>query len=103
MIDLIISATVGAIAGFGICAVMTVGRIDDLAGDLFHTECELEAESAVTETLVPKLRDANASNARLSDALATKQSRIDRALSCETPKAAHGVKKMARLLRGEEA
>lgn len=29
------------------------------------------------------------------------QARIDRALACETPKAAHGVKKMAAILRGE--
>lgn len=46
--------------------------------------------------------DAITAHARAVDALATKQARIDRALACETPKAAHGVRKMARILRGEQ-
>lgn len=67
---------VGSIAGFGICAVMTVGK----AGD---------EQTALAE------------HARLADACLAKQARIDRALSVETPKAAHGVKKMAAILRGD--
>lgn len=41
------------------------------------------------------------SHTRATDALNTSRARIDRALACETPKAAHGVRKMAAILRGE--
>lgn len=76
MIDLIAAATVGGFVGFFTCAVMTMGR----AGD---------EQTALAE------------HARLADACLAKQARIDRALECETPKAAHGVRKMAAILRGE--
>lgn len=78
MIDLIAAATVGGFIGFFACAAMTMSKVGD-------------EQTALTE------------HARLADACLAKQARIDRALACETPKAAHGVRKMARLLRGEEA
>jgi hypothetical protein len=87
MIDLIISATVGGIVGFGVCAVLTVGKVADGA---YAADC---LDDAIVE--------ATKSHARATDRGNTLQARIDRALACETPKAAHGVKKMAAILRGE--
>lgn len=46
-------------------------------------------------------RDNAAAHARCSESRNTLLARIDRALACETPKAAHGVKKMAAILRGD--
>ena len=94
MIDLIISATVGAIAGYGICAVMTVGRLAD-------SDQAYRDENDFANLNVKAKNDAISAHARLADACLAKQARIDRALACETPKAAHGVKKMAAILRGE--
>lgn len=76
MIELLAAATAGGFIGFFTCAVMTMGK----AGD---------EQTALAE------------HARLADACLAKQARIDRALAVETPKAAHGVKKMAAILRGE--
>lgn len=45
--------------------------------------------------------ESHAAHSRCADALAAKNDRIERALECETPNAAHGVKKMARILRGD--
>lgn len=75
---ILIAPPVIFVLGFLVCAMFTAGK----AGD---------EQTALAE------------HARLADACLAKQARIDRALACETPKAAHGVKKMARLLRGEEA
>ena len=87
MIDLIISATVGGFIGFFTCAAFTLGGSMDEQFDRWDAEAERE--------------EAKAEHARLADAMLAKQARIDRALACETPKAAHGVKKMARILRGD--
>lgn len=94
MIDLIISATVGAIAGYGICAVMTVGKLAD-------SDQAYRDENDFANLNVKAKNDAISAHARATDRGNTLQARIDRALSCETPKAAHGVKKMAAILRGD--
>lgn len=78
--------------GFLVCAVLTTARFGDLADN--------EAECTMWENA---WQHADAAHTRCSDALETARNRIERALTVETPKAAHGVRKMARLLRGEEA
>jgi hypothetical protein len=45
--------------------------------------------------------DARSTIARQTDLIGQLQDKRDRALACETPNAAHGVKKMAAILRGE--
>ena len=96
MIDLIAAAGIGGI---------TVGALVYLAmKDKTDSALEWRAAALYTqETLSPLLRESRAAHTRCSDALETARNRIERALAVETPKAAHGVKKMARLLRGEEA
>lgn len=96
MIDLILAATAGAIAGSAI-----MRRIDNI--DLRQAVADREFWRGVEKHRHGDLIKSVAEHERASAALSAKQARIDRALSCETPKAAHGVRKMARLLRGEEA
>lgn len=96
MIDLIAAAGIGGIvSGALVYLAMKEKTTAFLANrDYWVAEYDLASDA---------LLEANAAHARCSDALETARNRIERALSCETPKAAHGVKKMARLLRGEEA
>lgn len=104
MIDLIISATVGAIAGSAIMRRIDLRKIVEARHSvdiLARVEGNLLAQIKSKQGWIDRAHAGENSSARLSDALATKQARIDRALSCETPKAAHGVKKMAAILRGE--
>lgn len=75
---------VGALVGMGAMAAMTVSRMAD-----DHAQAD-----AINEAL-------HAAHTRCSDALETARNRIERALTCETPKAAHGVRKMAAILRGD--
>lgn len=91
MIDLIAAAGIGGIIGFGTCAVLTMGKVAD--GDTKDRSIARYFHEAA---------DAQDAHTRCSDALETARNRIERALTCETPKAAHGVRKMARLLRGEQ-
>lgn len=111
ILELLAAATAGGFIGFFTCAVMTMGKVGDNAAiaeiiadrdwwkNAHADEWDMaERMAASAEEHCAKLEDAHA---RAADALATKQARIDRALSCETPKAAHGVKKMARILRGD--
>ena len=91
MIDLIAAALGFGVIGYVAGAVMrkrTLGKVadlrsDDLLVDYFDAEYE------------------RAAHTRCADALTAKTARIERALAVETPKAAHGVKKMAAILRGE--
>lgn len=94
MIDLIISATVGAIAGSAIMRRIDLRKMVELRSLVAEADEDSLGVVAVNKGLY-------AAHSRASDALATLQARIDRALSCETPKAAHGVKKMAAILRGD--
>lgn len=96
MIDLIAAAGIGGIIGFGTCAVLTAGKLADVQDE--RNKPLIDASAAIEQS-----RDLHDAHTRCSDALETARNRIERALAVETPKAAHGVKKMARLLRGEEA
>lgn len=75
MIEIIASATIGGIVGFGVCAALTAGKVADAQDD-------------------PETREMLGQWLQMVH-------RIDRALDCETPNAAHGVKKMAAILRGD--
>ncbi|MGB3844285.1 MAG: hypothetical protein WA940_00310 [Sphingopyxis sp.] len=50
-----------------------------------------------------KVADARATIARQTDLIGQLQDKRDRALACETPNAAHGLKKVCKILRGELA
>lgn len=93
---LAIAPPVAFLFGFLVCAMFTAGKdadASDGAESIVHWQRKWKQASDAS-------RDNAAAHARAADALATKQARIDRALACETPKAAHGVKKMAAILRG---
>lgn len=100
MIDLIAAAGIGGLIGFGTCAVLTMGKVSDVRADEY--ESAVHWQNMWKHALDTSIDNA-AAHTRCSDALETARNRIERALAVETPKAAHGVKKMARLLRGEEA
>ncbi|GGJ39668.1 hypothetical protein CDQ92_13260 [Sphingopyxis bauzanensis] len=95
MIDLIAAAGIGGI---------TVGALVYLAMKGKVEAADAETERAYDAVGFEHLAAWNAREAhtRCSDALETARNRIERALSVETPKAAHGVRKMARILRGEQ-
>lgn len=136
MIDLIISATVGAIAGSAIMRRIDLRKMAPLPhADIGEPEClncydcgwvceehrdqpwagvsnvahACDCGGAGSPCSVCEWDMATAgivdetarAHAHATDRGNTLQARIDRALSCETPKAAHGVKKMAAILRGE--
>ena len=94
IIEILASASVGSMIGFGTCALLTAGKVGDGKSEadenwaLYRQQSQLRAE-------------ADDAHARCADALNTKTDRIERALACETPKAAHGVRKMAAILRGD--
>ncbi len=90
ILEITAAATVGAIAGFGVCAVLTAGKVSAA------TDWE---ETAVEQS--DRAWEAEKAHARAADALATKQSRIDRALTQVTPGANATVQRIARILRGE--
>lgn len=71
--ELIASAMAGGFVGFFACAAMTMSKVAD------HND---------THRLCTR-------------AMKDQKARIDRALAVETPKAAHGVRKMAAILRGD--
>lgn len=95
---LAIAPPVAFLFGFLVCAMFTAGKVadtDDMPVEsIMHWQRKWKQASDTS-------RDHAAAHARAADALATKQARIDRALACETPKAAHGVRKMAAILRGD--
>lgn len=88
MIDLIAAAGIGGI---------TVGALVYLA-----MKERVAEHNEVHRLCTRAMKEQQAAHTRCSDALETARNRIERALTCETPKAAHGVKKMARILRGEQ-
>lgn len=83
----LIAPPVFAMIGFFACAVLTAGKVADQALD--------------SDDLAEAYYNAVTAHTRATDALQAKTDRIERALACETPNAAHGVKKMARILRGD--
>lgn len=102
ILEITAAAIGGGFVGYFACAAMTMGKVADQCGgecasireqnDVLHEGIERWSDRAVQEA---------EAHARAADALATKQARIERALTCETPKAAHGVRKMAAILRGD--
>lgn len=104
LIEISAAAIGGGFVGYFTCAAMTMGKVADTSA----LEGRIARQEAMIGTLVGKRIKAVKEAAvavdahdRASDALATQRARIDRALAVETPKAAHGVKKMARILRGD--
>lgn len=94
MIDLIISATVGAIAGSAIMRRIDLRKIEEGEASA-DRQCEL---------FLRQLGDtcrAESAHARATDRGNTLQARIDRALECVTENSAHIGKKMAAILRGD--
>lgn len=81
------------IGGAGVWAVMRVKLASLVAEADFWFGYVPAAEDELFE-----IRDAHS---RLSDAHNSTKERIERALECETANAAHGVRKMAAILRGE--
>lgn len=94
ILEITAAAIGGGFVGYFACAVMTVGKIAD-ANRAWRDENDF------ANLNVGKKNEALLAHTRCADALITKQSRIDRALECVTPKAAHGVRKMAAILRGD--
>lgn len=78
MLDLIAAAGIGGIIGFGTCALLTAGRITDLEERLHRY------------------------TVGLTGVIEWKQSLIDRALEQITPGSNATVKRIARILRGEQ-
>ena len=91
MIDLIAAALGFGAIGYAAGAVMTKRTLSKVA-DLRSDELLVDYFDAEYE---------RAAHDRCADALETARNRIEYALEQETPNAAHGVKKMCRILRGE--
>lgn len=98
MIDLIAAASIGGIIGFGVCAVMTAGKVADV-------QAAPSLKSRADDQLIVKLRLERSAltqaHTRCADALTTKTKRIERALDQVTPGANATVKRMAAILRGD--
>lgn len=95
MIDLIAAAGIGGIIGFGTCAFLTMGKVADERE--YRDDWELTAVG-----LTDDLHDAKAAHDRCADALETARNRIEYALEQETPGSNATVKRIARILRGEQ-
>lgn len=91
MIDLIAAAGIGGLIGFGTCAVLTMGKVAD--GD---------AKDRSIARYFHEAADAQDAHTRCSDALETARNRIEYALEQVTPGSNATVKRIARILRGEQ-
>lgn len=100
LIEIAAAAIGGGFVGYFTCAAMTMSKVADVRADEY--ESAVHWQSMWKHALDTSIDNADA-HTRASDALATQRARIERALAVETPKAAHGVKKMAAILRGEVA
>lgn len=87
MIDLIISATVGAIAGSAIMRRIDLRKMADRDVTLRR---ELDLVKSIKDQRTAQGLGLLAAHSRATDRGNTLQARIDRALECETPKAARG-------------
>lgn len=94
IIELTAAATAGGIVGFFACAMMTMSKVAD-------ADQSWRDENDFANLNREKKDEALLAHARATDRGNTLQARIDRALAVETPKAAHGVRKMAAILRGD--
>lgn len=98
---------IGGLIGFILCAVISHGKVQD-AIDFWDDSAALKkAEHEIAEWVDHAAFAANEAtiaqdaHSRAADALLAAHTRINRALACETPNAAHGVRKMAAILRGQ--
>ena len=94
ILEITAAAIGGGFVGYFACALMTVGKISD-ANRAWRDENDF------ANLNVGKKNEALLAHARVTDALTTKQSRIDRALTQVTPGANATVLRIARILRGE--
>ena len=94
MIDLIISATVGAIAGSAIMRRIDLRKMAELRS--LSRRPLIDASAAIEQSA-----ELTSAHARLADACLAKQAPIGRGLEWETPGAHATVKRMARILRGD--
>lgn len=101
MLDLIAAAGIGGIIGFGTCAFLTMGKVADGDIDRENDAWAAGYDSGYKNGLRDDAHEMGAAHDRCADALETARNRIEYALEQETPNAAHGVKKMCRILRGE--
>ncbi len=120
MIDLIAAAGIGGIIGFGACAVFTAGKVADahyltdetleattrrgVAVALELVEARDEADEARNNEAAANRIALEATDAhdRCADALETARNRIEYALEQVTPGSNATVKRIARILRGEQ-
>lgn len=94
MLDLIAAAGIGGIIGGALVWLAMKEKTTAFLANRDYWVAEYDIASDA-------LLEANTAHTRCADALTTKTDRIERALAVETPKAAHGVKKMAAILRGD--
>ncbi len=95
IIELFAATSVGAIIGFGACAVLTAGKVGDVTSDFLAEHDEALKRFSGEQ-------DALDAHARCADALETARNRIERALEQITPGSNATVKRIARILRGEQ-
>lgn len=84
----------GAIAGFGTCAVLTMGKVAE-ANDAADWE-------STAHDYADRAWENEKAHTRCSDALETARNRIERALEQITPGANATVSRIGRILRGEQ-
>lgn len=88
----------GALAGFGTCAVLTMGKVADS-----HSGTWIEGYNVGFQDGFHDGDSGQASaHTRCSDALETARNRIERALEQITPGANATVVRIGRILRGEQ-
>ena len=116
IIELTAAAIGGGMVGFFACAVMVQGSIADGAEAMAGASQKIDDANAtlkaVEDSLLGQIRSkanwvhraiaAEKAHTRVTDALTAKQTRIDRALEQITPRANATVKRIARILRGEQ-
>ncbi len=79
MIDLIAAAGIGGLTVGALVYLAMKESAAGLRGKLFHTECELEAETAITESLGQELRSANKAKSLQAGVIGSLKADRDRA------------------------
>lgn len=76
LIEIGIAAGIGGIVGFGVCALFTNGKVDDLALKLWEAEMEAATENELGFDRIRELRESRAAHTRCADALTTTQRKL---------------------------
>lgn len=78
MLDLIAAASVGGIVGFGICAVLTAGKVADLERDVRLTRDVKVAEilPQANQIIAAEAKEARDAHTRCADALTCTQRKL---------------------------